>query len=112
MVDGARFFLPTLTLQFLTPRPPLFPPDIRNTTRKIVVGDRVYVDMGVGSGSSQRAVTGVVRYTGAVHFASGFWVGVELDVARGTNDGSVNGTRYFACRNQHGIFAAPSRVIK
>nr|XP_027206746.1 CAP-Gly domain-containing linker protein 4-like [Penaeus vannamei] len=86
--------------------------DIRNTTRKIVVGDRVYVDMGVGSGSSQRAVTGVVRYTGAVHFASGFWVGVELDVARGTNDGSVNGTRYFACRNQHGIFAAPSRVIK
>lgn len=88
------------------------PPDIRNTTRKIVVGDRVYVDMGVGSGSSQRAVTGVVRYTGAVHFASGFWVGVELDVARGTNDGSVNGTRYFACRNQHGIFAAPSRVIK
>ncbi|XP_037786153.1 CAP-Gly domain-containing linker protein 3-like [Penaeus monodon] len=86
--------------------------DIRNTTRKIVVGDRVYVDMGVGSGSSQRAVTGVVRYTGAVHFASGFWVGVELDLSRGTNDGSVNGTRYFACRSQHGIFAAPSRVIK
>ncbi|XP_042243019.1 CAP-Gly domain-containing linker protein 3-like [Homarus americanus] len=85
--------------------------DIHNTTRKIVVGDRVYVDMGMGSGST-RVVTGVVRYTGGVHFASSFWVGVELDVPRGTNDGSVNGTRYFTCRSQHGIFASPSRIIK
>ncbi|KAG7157460.1 CAP-Gly domain-containing linker protein 3-like [Homarus americanus] len=84
---------------------------IHNTTRKIVVGDRVYVDMGMGSGST-RVVTGVVRYTGGVHFASSFWVGVELDVPRGTNDGSVNGTRYFTCRSQHGIFASPSRIIK
>ncbi|XP_050689682.1 CAP-Gly domain-containing linker protein 4-like isoform X2 [Eriocheir sinensis] len=85
--------------------------DIRDTTRKIVIGDRVFVDMGLGSGSA-RVVTGSVRYTGAVHFASGFWVGVELDVGRGTNDGSVNGTKYFTCRPHHGIFAAPSRVIK
>lgn len=67
--------------------------------------------MGVGSGAA-RVVTGVVRFTGAVHFASGFWVGVELDVARGTNDGSVNASRYFSCRPHHGIFAAPSRIIK
>ncbi|KAK7073386.1 CAP-Gly domain-containing linker protein 4 [Halocaridina rubra] len=85
--------------------------DIRNTTRKIGVGDRVYVDMGIGNGST-RAVMGVVRYTGGVHFASGYWIGVELDAPRGTNDGSVNGSRYFACRSDYGIFAATSRVIK
>ncbi|XP_045623187.2 CAP-Gly domain-containing linker protein 3 isoform X1 [Procambarus clarkii] len=85
--------------------------DIRDTSRKMALGDRVYVDMGVGTGST-RVVTGVVKYTGGVHFASGFWVGVELDVARGTNDGSVNATRYFACRSHHGIFASPSRIIK
>ena len=71
----------------------------------------MFVDMGLGSGSA-RVVTGTVKFTGAVHFASGFWVGVELDVPRGTNDGSVNGTKYFMCRPHHGIFAAPSRVIK
>lgn len=85
--------------------------DIRDTTRKIVMGDRVFVDMGLGSGAA-RVVTGTVKFTGAVHFASGFWVGVELDVPRGTNDGTVNGTKYFPCRPHHGIFAAPSRVIK
>ncbi|XP_064108829.1 CAP-Gly domain-containing linker protein 3-like isoform X2 [Macrobrachium nipponense] len=85
--------------------------DIRNTNRKIVIGDRVYVDMGIGNGST-RAVMGVVRYTGGVHFASGFWIGVELEIPRGTNDGSVNGSRYFTCRPNCGIFAAPSRVIK
>nr|XP_053640475.1 CAP-Gly domain-containing linker protein 4-like [Cherax quadricarinatus] len=85
--------------------------EIRNTARKIMVSDRVYVDMGMGSGST-RVVTGVVRYTGGVHFASGFWVGVELDVPRGTNDGSVNGSRYFSCKAHHGIFASPSRIIK
>ncbi|KAG0725285.1 CAP-Gly domain-containing linker protein 3 [Chionoecetes opilio] len=84
--------------------------DIRDTTRKIVLGDRVFVDMGLGSGAA-RVATGTVKFTGAVHFASGFWVGVELNVPRGTNDGAVNGTKYFPCKPHHGIFAAPSRVI-
>lgn len=85
--------------------------DIRNTARKIIPGDRVYVDMGMASGST-RVITGTVRYTGPVHFASGFWVGVDLDVPRGTNDGAIGGSRYFSCKAHHGIFAAPSRLIK
>ena len=75
------------------------------------MGDRVFVDMGACSGGP-RAAMGVVRYTGGVHFASGYWIGVELDDGRGANDGKIQGYRYFTCRMQHGVMAVPSRVIK
>lgn len=43
---------------------------------------------------------GLLRYVGPVHFANGTWAGMELPGAhvRGnTNDGSVDGVRYFTC---------------
>jgi dynactin 1 len=51
-----------------------------------------------------------VRFIGSTHFASGDWIGVELDEASGKNDGSVQGERYFDCEHGFGMFIRPSAV--
>ena len=53
-----------------------------------------------------------VQYVGPTDFAPGLWVGVELEAPEGRHDGSVQGRQYFTCKSNHGLFAAPSRVIK
>ncbi|XP_048248867.1 kinesin-like protein KIF13B isoform X7 [Haliotis rufescens] len=55
--------------------------------------------------------TGVVRFVGNVEFAAGPWIGVELDLPEGKNDGSVNGVRYFKCRHRHGVFVRTEKLI-
>ena len=55
-------------------------------------------------------VKGVVRFIGETDFAKGLWIGVELDNACGKNDGSVQGTRYFTCAPNYGVFAPPSKI--
>ncbi|VDP75250.1 unnamed protein product [Echinostoma caproni] len=61
------------------------------------------------------AVTGRIgrlRYCGPVAFASGVWVGVELDEPLGRNNGTVAGVQYFSCAANHGVFAPIGRVYK
>ncbi|KAK4875245.1 hypothetical protein RN001_011667 [Aquatica leii] len=70
------------------------------------VGDRVIIK------SSQGSKVGTLRYMGTTSFASGEWCGVELDEPRGKNDGAVEGTRYFECKPQFGLFAPVSKVSK
>ncbi|ESP02457.1 hypothetical protein LOTGIDRAFT_224824 [Lottia gigantea] len=53
---------------------------------------------------------GVIRYIGPTEFGDGNWLGVELRTAKGKNDGSVQGKRYFTCRPDHGLLVRPSRV--
>ena len=43
-------------------------------------------------------------------FASGDWVGVELEDGGGKNDGSVLGRRYFQCEMGKGMFVRPSTI--
>lgn len=56
--------------------------------------------------------TGIVRYVGSVDFQAGTWVGVELDLPAGKNDGSVGGKQYFKCNPGYGVLVRPNRVKK
>lgn len=73
------------------------------SARPLRVGSRVEV---IGKGHR-----GTVAYVGATFFATGKWVGVILDEAKGKNDGTVQGRKYFTCDEGHGIFVRQSQVI-
>ena len=55
-------------------------------------------------------MSGTIHFIGETHFAKGVWIGVELDLPKGRNDGSIDGERYFTCEPHHGLFAPPSKV--
>ncbi|XP_061610629.1 kinesin-like protein KIF13B isoform X2 [Phyllopteryx taeniolatus] len=55
---------------------------------------------------------GTVRYLGPTDFAEGMWVGVELEVPAGKNDGSVGGKHYFHCNPGYGVLVRPDRVSR
>ncbi|XP_040017439.2 kinesin-like protein KIF13B isoform X11 [Gasterosteus aculeatus] len=56
--------------------------------------------------------SGTVRYVGPADFAEGLWVGVELEVPAGKNDGSVGGKHYFHCNPGYGVLVRPDRVSR
>uniref|UniRef100_A0A3P9GYX6 Kinesin family member 13Bb n=1 Tax=Oryzias latipes TaxID=8090 RepID=A0A3P9GYX6_ORYLA len=56
--------------------------------------------------------SGTVRYVGPTDFAKGTWIGVELEVPAGKNDGSVGGKQYFRCNPGYGVLVRPDRVTR
>lgn len=56
--------------------------------------------------------SGTVRYIGPTDFAEGTWVGVELEVPAGKNDGSVGGKHYFHCNPGYGVLVRPDRITR
>uniref|UniRef100_A0A8C7IJA8 CAP-Gly domain containing linker protein 3 n=1 Tax=Oncorhynchus kisutch TaxID=8019 RepID=A0A8C7IJA8_ONCKI len=79
------------------------PGNLMLTSIGLKLGDRVVLD---------DMKTGTLRFCGTTEFASGQWVGVELDEPEGKNDGSVGGVRYFICPPKLGIFAPVSKIAK
>lgn len=75
---------------------------VEASSKPLKVGSRVEV---IGKGHR-----GTVAYVGATLFATGKWVGVILDEAKGKNDGTVQGRKYFTCEENHGIFVRQSQV--
>ena len=58
-----------------------------------------------------KGITGTISFIGNTQFAEGKWIGVTLDEPKGKNNGSVQGTEYFKCKDNHGIFVRQTQVI-
>lgn len=56
--------------------------------------------------------SGTVRYIGAVDFAAGEFVGIELPDETGKNDGTYDGRFYFECLPQRGIFVRETQITR
>jgi tubulin-specific chaperone B len=49
-------------------------------------------------------LNGTVKYIGDLHNKEGTWIGLELDDSGGRNNGTVDGRKYFDCKEKHGMF--------
>ncbi|KAJ2744438.1 hypothetical protein GGI20_002982, partial [Coemansia sp. BCRC 34301] len=68
------------------------------------------VGPGLGQAVEVQGGRGIIRFSGSTEFATGRWLGVELEGPYGKNDGSVNGKRYFECQADYGVFVRSSQV--
>ncbi|KAL9139401.1 CAP-Gly domain [Amphidinium carterae] len=64
----------------------------------------------IGQKVSWKGNPGTVKFSGPVDFASGEWVGIELDAPNGMHDGSVFDKSYFTCTPKHGVFCQPADI--
>lgn len=58
---------------------------------------------------------GYLKFQGSTHFKQGHWLGLELLPiyhGKGKNDGSIDGTRYFTCKQGNGIFIQLNKVTQ
>jgi len=73
--------------------------------KPLQVGDKVIL-------LDKNGLTGILQFKGPIWgLKKGTWFGVEFhDGPHGRNDGSYNGTHYFYCKENHGLFVRPERV--
>uniref|UniRef100_A0AAR5PMJ9 Dynactin subunit 1 n=1 Tax=Dendroctonus ponderosae TaxID=77166 RepID=A0AAR5PMJ9_DENPD len=68
----------------------------------VKIGQRVEV--------TAKSLQGVIAFVGKTSFATGKWIGLILDEPKGKNDGSVQGTEYFKCEANYGMFVRESQI--
>eukprot|EP01083_Nonionella_stella_P211251 764013_1 len=68
------------------------------------VGDRVKL--------TKDNLVGVVRFVGEIQGKKGVFFGVELDNAKGKNNGSFNKVPYFKCKKNKGKFVKQAGIAK
>ena len=71
--------------------------------RPIVVGGKVFV--------KDKNLEGVVKFVGTTHFAPGKWIGIQLALPKGKNNGSVQGKPYFTCPDNCGLFVRQNQIL-
>ncbi|KAF1970182.1 tubulin-specific chaperone-like protein B [Bimuria novae-zelandiae CBS 107.79] len=85
--------------------------------QKVQASEREIEERGITLGARVRILPetdsrrGTVSYVGPVPEIPGIgsWVGITLDEPTGKNDGTVNGTKYFECGRNYGVFLRPER---
>ena len=75
---------------------------IQKMSSSFTVGQRVRVTGKEGAGT--------VRFVGSTDFKEGTWVGIEMDLAEGRHDGTVEGRSYFSCPTGRGLMVPPEKV--
>jgi dynactin complex subunit len=75
---------------------------ISHPNADLELGDAVIV--------TSTGLKGIVRYSGPTEFSNGHWIGLELESNSGKNDGSVEGNRYFECKQGHGMFLRAAQL--
>ncbi|BFZ54918.1 hypothetical protein PYCC9005_001955 [Savitreella phatthalungensis] len=73
----------------------------------VVVGARCKVDGDAG----RLGTVAFVGHVPEIPAGGGLWIGVVYDEPVGKNDGSINGTRYFQTKPNHGGFLRPGKVL-
>lgn len=110
--QGVKSEIPVLSEDSVPKSPSSVSPERRNSSpaqpsspreRSLRVGDIV---------SFGEDKSGQVRFYGRTQFADGIWVGMELNVPEGKNDGSVSGVQYFTSKPNHGLFIRADKLSK
>ena len=55
-------------------------------------------------------IEGTVAFVGTTQFSNGVWCGLVLDTSNGKNNGTVQGVKYFECKEKHGLFVRPAHL--
>lgn len=79
------------------------PSSLSETVDDFSLNETVWVN-----GSKQ----GTIKFIGDTKFAPGKWIGIQLALPVGKNDGSVGDVKYFSCPANFGVFVKPQRLTK
>ena len=71
--------------------------------KPIIVGGGVFV--------KDKNLEGIVKFVGTTDFAPGKWIGIQLAVPKGKNNGSVQGKSYFTCPDLCGLFVRQNQIL-
>merc|ERR1719232_1388871 len=72
--------------------------------------DQKYLEVGQNVMCIHNKEMATVKYVGHTELAPGVWVGLEMKKKIGKHSGSVNGRKYFSCKEGHGVIVKPRNL--